>query len=453
MDIRLNKTDESVKKHIIKRFKKRAPGLDGTWRLAGMKRSEIAVYLVLTDAINDYFDSIFYCQEKIGELAGYTRETTNKALKALRDKGLITWTSRGWYIDPTTKKRRNYTNEYHVTEKILDFLPYDVLTGQMFQGECSDPNAILDPYGKVVPADLWAEFQEYQAAKQRACVIVPIVTQPPHSVNLVHRDLRSGIQSIPTLTNADAFAQDNQGSQSGFAEEKNGPTRSEIPRETGIDFSTVEPRSKVMRSEAERLSPPTEVTKTENPPVRLVASKRKNKSNSQARKREAVSPALYDASIEIAMACREAQQKCGTKTDSYFSYFQYQQIAGLIELTGSMYEAKEYVEYVVMNWKNLKEKNSTGAQDSAKLLSYPTLNQMLAPWRINIWFAWSKGIQTEKMMKKRAANFKKLKKAEDRVSELEDRMTAMQRENEMKPLYGGFVSPEAKQMYERMLQN
>jgi hypothetical protein len=72
---------------------------------------------------------------------------------------------------------------------------------------------------------------------------------------------------------------------------------------------------------------------------------------------------------------------------------------------------------------------------------------MLAPWRINAWWAKCKGIQTYKDMKQREANYRKWKfgKKKQKAFVEEEEVFTVRAD--------GFVNDQAKALYESMTGN
>ena len=60
----------------------------------GLSRREKQVLVWLADFYNDEKGCAWPSQDKLAEIAVYSRSTINKACKQLREKGLISWTKK-----------------------------------------------------------------------------------------------------------------------------------------------------------------------------------------------------------------------------------------------------------------------------------------------------------------------------------------------------------------------
>ena len=82
----------------------------------GLSRREKQVLVWLADFYNDEKGCAWPSQDKLAEIAVYSRSTINKACKQLREKGLISW----------TKKKREFgrfpSNKYKLHRVVIDHM-------------------------------------------------------------------------------------------------------------------------------------------------------------------------------------------------------------------------------------------------------------------------------------------------------------------------------------------
>jgi len=357
----LHESNVTVKDFALKRFTKRPVGCDGRQRFDGMSRTTIAVFLTLMDHVDEYHaEGLFFSHETLAKRSDCSRRSVQRAVKELQAAGYIDWRSRGRTFDPKTNKPRNLTNSYFFTAKFLHALPYDVLTG--------------------------AE-RDVEAEEKMKKVRNTPMTHESYTAPKCPRNPRSLLLRNKTLASADADCQ-NLGDSEGVAGENlNGdPTENKILENTS-----------------------TSKTGKGNPPSAARPPREKQKP---------IHPELRDQSMMIITAMRRRMSLKGY-VDKRFDDYQYPDMAKLIEITGSYTNAIRYVEYVVDNWKILSQ-GSTGVKDSARLLSAPTLNQMLASFRIQIWWARCNGIQSKKSI----ARLSKNKLAEERLKRDQERINS-----------------------------